>query len=113
MVLPISTVVMVAALLVNQRLKVLVHMAKAAHKLVMDLVVPHRVHLITAITAVSDLADTVAIDLLVMVAPEVAAGMAVVVPIQIALAMMIEAVAAALVIFIQAELLQIIQVAVR
>ena len=55
----------------------------------------------------------VAIDLLVMVAPEVAAGMAVVVPVQMVLVMTIEVVAAVLVIFIQAELPQTIRVVVR
>ena len=113
MVLLINLVVMVAARLVNQQPKTMVHMAKAAPKLVMDLVAHRRVHLITAITAVSDLADMVAIDLLVMVAPEVAAGMEVVAPIQMVLVMMIEVVAAALVIFIQVELPQTIRVVVR
>ena len=109
----INLVVMEAVRLVNQQPKTMAHMVKAVPKLVMDLVAHRRVHLITAITAVSDLAGMVAIDLLVMVAPEVAAGMAVVVPVQMVLAMTTEEAVAVLVIFIQAELPQTIQVVVR
>ena len=109
----INLVVIEAVRLVNQQPKTMAHMVKAVPKLVMDLVARRRVHLITAITAVSDLAGMVAIDLLVMVAPEVAAGMAVAAPVQMVLVMTIEVVAAALVIFIQAELPQTIRVVVR